>query len=278
MSWQAWRDGQADVLLAEVDGAAEPVNVSADPANDWSPALAFDKNGRCFVAFDSYRSGNYDVFLWTGGSGGGRLTPLAATARYEARPSVAIDPRGRAWVAYEERDANWGKDAENLIKGKGSTLYRRAAVKVRCVDGDRVLDGPNPIARHPSRCASMNGYPRIAAARDGRIWLAFRHRLEAIWGGPAVMVIGAVWTEYATALSGPAWEPPQPLPRSDGLLDNRPALVMPTDGPALVFYSSDGRLRREAEFNSERILRYWMHSGRRAAPMHRSTKTWKWRF
>ena len=154
MAWQAWRDGQADVLLAEVEGTEEPANVSRDPANDWSPALAFDKSGRAFVAFDSYRSGNYDVFLWTGGTAGGRLIPVAASARFEARPTLAIDPRGRAWVAYEERDANWGKDAENLVEGKGSTLYRSAAVKVRCVDGDRVLEAPDPVAGAPDVSAS----------------------------------------------------------------------------------------------------------------------------
>jgi hypothetical protein len=257
MAWQAWRGGQADVMLAEVEGAGEPANLSQDPANDWSPSLAFDKSGRPFVAFDSYRSGNYDAFLWAGG----RLIPVAASARFEARPTLAIDSRGRAWVAYEERDANWGKDGENLVNGKGSTLYRSAAVKVRCVDGERVLEAPDPLAGAPNDLRLLNGYPRIAADRDGRIWLAFRHRLEAIWGGPAIMVVGAVWLEYATVLAGQAWESPRPLPRSDGLMDNRPALVMPADGPALAFYSSDRRLRRELEFTPERISRYWMHNG-----------------
>jgi hypothetical protein len=261
MCWQAWRDGQADIMLADLEGTREPVNVSRDPANDWSPALAFDKSGNAFVVFDSYRSGNYDVLLWTGVPAGGRVIPVAASARYEARPTLTIDPRGRAWVAYEERDANWGKDGENLIRGKGSTLYRSAAVKVRCVDGERVLEAPDPLAGAPNDLRLLNGYPRIAAAGDGRIWLAFRHRLEAIWGGPAVMVVGAVWTEYATTLAGKAWEPPRPLPRSDGLLDKRPALVMPADGSALAFYSSDGRLRRELEFTPERTSLYWMHQG-----------------
>ena len=266
MSWQAWREGQADILLAEVEGTKEPAIVSRHPANDWSPALAFGKDGRAFVAFDSYRSGSYDAFLWSGGAAGGRLVAVAATARYEARPTLAIDPRGRPWVAYEERDDLWGKDAENLVEGKGSTLYRSSAVKVRCVDGDRLLEAPDPVAGAPQDLRLLNGYPRIAADREGRIWLAFRHRLEAIWGGPAVMVVGGVWTEYATALAGQAWEVPRLLPRSDGLLDNRPALVIPADGPALVFYSSDGRLRREAEFTPERDLKYWPHSGAPGGP------------
>ena len=206
--------------------------------------------GRAVVAFDSYRSGSYDVFLWSGG----RLRPVAATSRFEARPTLAVDPRGRAWVAYEERDANWGKDSREPPLGKGFAAVsigvgegpmRRRRPGVRC---------PRPGRHAPASLRALNGYPRIAADRDGRIWLAFRHRLEAIWGGPAVMVVGGTWIEYVTALAGPAWEPPRPLPRSDGLLDNRPALVMPADGQALIFYSSDGRLRREIEFTPERDI------------------------
>jgi hypothetical protein len=265
MAWQSWIEGQAEILVAEVEGQAEPINVSGDPSNDWSPSLSFDKSGRLFVAFDSYRAGNYDVFLWSSTSGG-RLIAVANSPRFEARPTLAVDSRGRAWVAYEERDALWGKDAENLIKGQGSTLYRSGAVKVRCVDGERLLEAPDPVAGAPGPVRTMNGYPRIAADRDGRLWLAFRHRLEAIWGGPAVMVVGGVWVEYATTLAGPKWEIPRLLPRSDGLLDNRPALVAPGDGPVLIVYSTDGRLRREVEFTPETNLRYWMHSGTPGRP------------
>ena len=28
--------------------------------------------------------------------------PIAATSRFEARPSLAYDPKGRLWIAYEE--------------------------------------------------------------------------------------------------------------------------------------------------------------------------------
>jgi hypothetical protein len=97
--------------------------------------------------------------------------------------------------------------------------------------------------------------------RSGRVCLAFRHREEAIWGNNSVMVGGGVWLEYVTALEGRAWAVPQVLPRSDGLLDNRPALVAPSQGPALVFYSTDGRLRRELEWTPELQMRYFNVSG-----------------
>ena len=63
------------------------------------------------------------------------------------------------------------------------------------------------------------------------------------------MVAGGVWVEYVTTLAGKTWSAPQVLPRSDGLLDNRPALVVPGDGPLLIVYNTDGRLRREVEMS-----------------------------
>ena len=141
-----------------------------------------------------------------------------------------MDPSGRVWIAYEERTENWGKDAENLQQGKGSTLYRRAAVRVKCVEGTTVYDVADPVAAAPEALRTLNSYPRLTSDDRGRISLAFRHRQEAIWGNNAVQVVGAVWVGYLTALEGKAWGPLQPLPSSDGLLDNRPALVPGSEG------------------------------------------------
>ncbi len=173
MAWQSWRDGQANIYLAAVDGSEDgtPYRVSRTPANEWSPSLAIALDGRAFVAFDTYRARDYDVILHEVRLGSGPIEgadiPIADSARYEARPTVAIDPRGRAWVAYEERDANWGKDTENLVDGRGSSLYRSAAVRVRCVDGRRVLAPADPTGSMPLGGRRMNSFPRIAVDRSG---------------------------------------------------------------------------------------------------------------
>jgi hypothetical protein len=267
MAWQAWRDGQADIYLAPVEGRgdATTVRVSQTTGNKWSPSLAIAPDGRAFVAFDTYRARDYDVSLAEVRLGAepmqGFEIPIASTARYEVRPIVAVDPRGRAWVAYEERDADWGKDSENLVDGKGSSLYRSAAVRVRCVDGRRVLAPSDPIGAMTDGLRTHNSFPRLAVDRSGRLWLAFRHRDEVVWGNNAVLVVGGVWTEYITSLAGKSWTPPQPVTRSDGLLDNRPSIVVPPEGPPLMFYATDGRLRHEVEFTPELRRRYWAHSG-----------------
>ena len=263
VAWQAWKDGQADIRLAPFDDPKASIVVGDSPANEWAPAIAIGRDGRVHVAFDSYRSGNHDVILRTVDPDGkpGEPVIVAGSDRYEVRPSIAVDPRGRAWVAYEERTPNWGKDAENLVDGKGSSLYREASVRVAVVDGRRVLHAPDPVAKAGDLVKVMNSYPRLAIDRDGRPWLAFRHRQEAIWGNNVVMVVGGVWVEFATALEGEGWSTPRLLPRSDNLLDNRPALVPTRDGPVLAFYSTDGRLRREVEHSPELNRRYYTHSG-----------------
>ena len=54
---------------------------------------------------------------------------------------------------------------------------------------------------------------------------------------------------------------PLVLPRSDGLLDNRPALVPQADGSMLAVYNTDARLRHELEFTPDLARRFYSHSG-----------------
>ena len=93
-AWQGFREGQAEIWLAPVDGSAPPVNVSESPANEWSPALAVSRDGSLHVAYDSYMAGNYDVMLRTRGPDGAlekarrrrRLAPVRGSAQPGCRP------------------------------------------------------------------------------------------------------------------------------------------------------------------------------------------------
>ncbi len=258
VAWQAWRQGQADILLGPVDDLSRPVNLSNHPANDWSPSIAAGPAG-AYVAFDSYREGNFDVLLATlapGNASEPTIVPVANSSKFEARPSVAVDAGGRAWVAYEERPENWGKDFGKLTDRKGSSLYSASAVKVRLVDGARVLETAEPAASLSERDQTFNNFARLTLDGSGRPWLVYRHRLEwSVFGG-AVLTAGPVWLGYATTLAGKNWTAPQPLPRSDGLSDNRPALVPRSSTGILAVYASDGRLHREVALTRDLGRRY----------------------
>ncbi|HLJ14927.1 MAG TPA: hypothetical protein VKV15_10560, partial [Bryobacteraceae bacterium] len=84
--WQGFRDKKSHIFLKTFDGErwSETVRVTNGDANDWDPAVAFDSRGAVWIAYDSFRNGNYDVFLSQVRDGRveGREIPVAATARF----------------------------------------------------------------------------------------------------------------------------------------------------------------------------------------------------
>jgi hypothetical protein len=254
VAWQGWRNCQADIWLMPLDAGAaatapRPIQVTDSPADEWSPALAADSKGRLHVAYDTYAAGNYDVYLRTFADG--KLSApvaIAASSRFEASPSIVCDKEDRIWIAYEQRGAEWGKDTGPLAAVEGAPLYMRGAVvQVRVLVGGQLLQPAAELMKDfPQELQRLNSYPRIALDGSGRVWLLFRHRHEAVWGGnPAHMLVGGVWLEYATTFDGQQWSPPVFLAASDNLLDVRPALARTGSGRLLAIYPSDGRLRHE---------------------------------
>ena len=111
-----------------------------------------------------------------------------------------------------------------------------------------MLDAPDPVAERPEPVRVMNSFPRLACDRSGRIWLAFRHRQEAIWGNNAVMVVGGVWVEYVDLARGQVvGARPRSCPGATACSTTARRWSRPEDGPLLVVYNTDGRLRREVE-------------------------------
>jgi hypothetical protein len=278
VAWQGWRNGRARIFAAAQqpnDTFTAPIAVSNSSANEWNPAIAADKQGRVAVAWDSYRAGNYDVYLRTASAPDSwdAEKPAAATARYEAYPAIAYDASGRLWLAYEEGGSKWGKDF-GAYDTAGVSVYQSRVIRIRGFEADgravelpadvgTVLPGtptlradvlgeqeqsqaldPEPQLskeRAPNRSAAnqqnaKNTSPRLLVDASGRIWLAFRSAHPIFWNP-----IGTVWTEYVVAFDGARWTPPIFLTHTDNLLDNRPALISTTPGQLLVIASSDSR-------------------------------------
>ena len=278
VAWQGWRNGRASIFAATQDGNgfSKEADVSKSTANEWNPAIAADGNGHVSVAWDSYRNGNYDVYARTATGPGswGPETAIAATARYEAYPSIAYDPAGTLWIAYEEGAEKWAKDF-GAYDTTGFAIYHGRAVRLRGIDKtgraveasidpgvalpgipDRRLDvdkrqgtsvdwtvpDPGEAKRRRDNAtpvpppAPKNTSPRLTVDSSGRLWLAVRSA-HPIWWNP----LGTVWTEYVSSFDGNAWTGPVFLTHTDNLLDNRPALVSARAGELLVIGSSDSR-------------------------------------
>ena len=277
-----WRgkDGATAVLQSitahqDGNGFTAPEKISNSPKNEWDPAIAADKAGRVAVAWDSYRNGNYDVYARTWSNSWGDEVPIAASARYEAYPSIAFDPKGRLWVAYEEGGAGWGQDF-GAYSSPGIALYKGRAIRLRALEPDGRLvtiqssidrnlvgmpsarpditgsqldgeprdpDTQSALTRKPDQApeggaqtTAKNTLPRLTIDDSGRIFIAFR-TAHPLWWSP----IGTVWSEYVISFDGKQWSKPIFLNHSDNLLDNRPAVLAAAPGKLLLVNSSDGR-------------------------------------
>ncbi|MGH9665165.1 MAG: hypothetical protein ACRD9L_12135, partial [Bryobacteraceae bacterium] len=236
-------------------------------------------HGRVTVAWDSYRNGNYDIFMRSAVNGAwGAESPVAATLRYEAYPSIAYDPSGRLWVAYEEGGERWGKDF-GAYETTGFSVYQGRAVRLIGFRPDgralRTPDDPGSVMPGASEAHGPSGRVTSKTRQsDSDAWLdpnpsnakdrapnraaanvvAPRNTMPRLHIDPSGRIwiafrssfpvwwnpVGTVWTEYVSSYDGKAWTGPIYLSHSGNTLDNRPALVS-TGGELLVVGSSDGR-------------------------------------
>ena len=258
---------------------SKPAVVASSGANEWNPAIAADRNGHVSVAWDSYRNGNYDVYVRTATGPGawGKEVPVAASARYEAYPSIAYDPTGRLWIAYEEGAEGWGKDF-GAYETTGIALYQGRAVRLRGLEPDGRLVAASvdpgtvcsagPAAPRPDRAGKQNDSddwlkldPENAKTRQPNqgarnVTGSQEHRARDCWSIPPGRSLADL-SQPATRRSGCRSAPSGPstwclstarpgrapifLPHSDNLLDNRPALASVRPGELMIIGSSDHR-------------------------------------
>jgi hypothetical protein len=265
VAWQSFRGDHSVIVVARQEGEkfGEPVLVADPQANAWTPAIAAARDGRVAVAWDTYAKGDYDVYCreWSGGKFGPTV-PVATSLEAEMRPSVAYDAAGRLWIAYEKSPENWGKDFGGLVK-KGMPLFRGRSIAVRIWAEERLWEpAEDPaVAMAPDRLAAprqglmvftrktwldiygdpLTAGPRLAAPRltadaTGRVWLAVR--------SPAFGTrtpVGSSWFEHLAWYEGGRWSAQIVCPRTDNLLDSRPALAVRPSGEVVLFAASDGR-------------------------------------
>ncbi|MEK7408079.1 MAG: hypothetical protein AAB225_23655 [Acidobacteriota bacterium] len=222
VAWQSWRKGRSDIYLRSYLGSKWSVETGlSDPkrdarANDWTPAIAADRDGTVWVAWDSYAAGSYNIVLRpVRGGKPGELLKVTDSTRFHAHPSLAVDAGNRVWVAYDEAPENWGKDTGFLLSG-GAGLYEARTVKVAVYAAGRWLTPlrqPGEVAPYGFRRYFQT--PRLAADSAGRMWLFARPRTSSrlptsLWAA------GGKWETVATYYQGDRWSELIPVPESVG--------------------------------------------------------------
>lgn len=239
--------------------------------SQWNVAIAAGPEDRWQVACDGYIEGDYDVQLPYQGdrtrASGGRQAPVASSSRFEARPSICYDAKGRLWIAYEEGPEKWGKDSGALAHG-GDPLYSDRSVRVVCLDTDGKLKQPvaelptshvgNPGAQfggdvvHRNETGTRYAYPKIGLDGKGRLWLTYRQNI----GSRYTSIPGSCWRTFARRLDGDHWREPIEVHHSDGLLDSRPVVLPHASGGVLIVHNTDGRWNTPDDLHNRIYLSY----------------------
>ena len=283
IAWQGFRNNNLEVLAAvqDGDGFSAESTVSFSKNSDWDPAIAAAPNGEVAVAWDTYDKGDYDVYFrrlrMQGGITMDAPVPVAASDGFEARASVAYDRQSRLWVAYEASASKWGKDF-GALKTTGAALYVNHTAKVKCFQGDQVLDAAGDLAT--AIPGPLNGQmPRRrrtpANSQQAAVDLSFPNpqlsarrkpssnpslpplpmnsfpKIAADPTGaiyltvrtplPGRGALGTTWDQNVAYLDGAEWKGPIAVPDTDNWLDVRAAMIAIAPGDLMMVSVADHR-------------------------------------
>ena len=263
--WQGFRGKNSNIFLKTFDGAkwSSDVRVTNRAANDWEPAAAIDGKGTAWVAYDSYKNGNYDVFVTPVREGKLEAAEMsvAATPRFESRPTVAVDASDRVWVAFEAGMPNWGKDNGYEIRATqpGVPLGGERKPHIKALVSGQWRE-PDPAL---ASAFTGNTYqPHVFSDGRGSVWVVAKTRKFGQPGGGQGAANRGYWEYSLTRLEGSSWSKPIVLPNSKGRSSTRVNAVLTQDGSLALIWPTDDR---EAGFY-HRPLRQQIYAGTVPAP------------
>jgi hypothetical protein len=240
--WVGHIDGKSHVLLSRLSGDrwSDPVDISGPSA--WVPDAATDSTGNLHVAWDSYRTGNYDIFLRKIDAKGipGPVQQITKSHGFEAHPSIAVDSRDRVWLAWDASGVNWGKDWSHEDSWRSTVLYADRRIELQVLQGDAWVRPAGDIAAAvPERYNRYWQLPRLACDVTGRIWLAFQVRTTAANNRADYWASGGNWEYFLTTLEGGTWTPAMPVPESGSRPEGPLALATSAGGLWMAWTNHD---------------------------------------
>lgn len=194
VAYEDWADGS--VRLTSWDGGAwsRPDKLSEGGMNFRPRVIVTDADGKhkgaLAVAWDSYRGGQYDIFMRMAGAEGAMSVEHRVTtcARWDSEPAIAEDREGNIWLV-------WVRAMTDL-----TNYDRMRVIHARFFDGERWLwpKSPEGVPPGSGRLTGnvTNMHPEVRVDDSNRVHIFFRDTDSALFGFLFVKsYLGDRWTE-----------------------------------------------------------------------------------
>ena len=218
IAWDTYDKGDYDVYLRRLNFQKsvtmdKPLAVAATTSFEARPSIAFDAQGRLWVAYEAgprLWGKNFGTYDSTGSPLYGRQNIVVKCYRGDQALVTADDPA-------DLLAADSLHKATNPLPNPSLARDRRSNGFVTVPAGVR------------------NSIPRLAVAPDGELFLAYRVE------GPGRSSAGPIWFERVLWFDGDRWRGPVMAPHSDNFLDNRPAFGAFSGGHLWMIAATDHR-------------------------------------
>ncbi|HTP34714.1 MAG TPA: hypothetical protein VMJ75_21195 [Candidatus Acidoferrales bacterium] len=241
--WIGHQNAQSHVFWSKLAGDSWSAAQEISGASAWMPDAAADSKGNLYVAWDSYRTGNYDIFLRRIGADGTMdpLQQVTKSSRFQAHASVAVDANDRLWLAWDESGSNWGKDYSRDDTWRGTTLYADRHPRVAVLENGKWSEPADPRGAMPKRYDRYAEGPQLACDGAGRIWMALRVRTMTAMNRTDFWANNGRWDMFLTAYEGDHWRTAAQLPSSSTRPDG-PFQLAPAASGVWAVWTNDNRL------------------------------------
>ncbi len=176
--WQSLRSGEGDIFTRFFDPVStvwsDEIAVATEPGGDWEPAIAFAGEDEAWVAYDSSRGNEFNLYLAKiEGDGSVETFPIAHSPRYEARADITAASDGSGlWMAAERGRERWGLDLRGHLPGNGLNARKEILFgKFDFVSRTFTEIPPGPAAE----AGNPVNLPALGVDASGNPWLSYRY-------------------------------------------------------------------------------------------------------
>ncbi|HEV1283964.1 MAG TPA: hypothetical protein VNU44_01600 [Bryobacteraceae bacterium] len=242
--WVGYQNTESHVWWSKLSEGTWSAPHEISGANAWMPDAAADSKGNLYVAWDSYRTGNYDIFVRRIRADGAMdaIQQVTKSSRFQAHASVAVDGNDRLWLAWDESGSNWGKDYSRDDTWRGTTLYANRRPRVAVLENDKWSSpAADAMGAVPKRYDRYVEGPQLACDGVGRIWMALRIRTSTAMNRTDFWANQGRWDMFLTAYEGDRWRPAVQIPNSSTRPDG-PFQLVPSATGVWALWTNDNRL------------------------------------